>query len=268
MAESSDLPETAAPAPGRVRAGLPPAGRRRRRRGGLHQPVGRAVGHHRVGPQRGPRRRGRHRRPGDRQPHAHRRAGHHRAARRPQAARDGASVDDDRGPGRRPGRPHPRLRHARHPRQPQEGRPHRRRPSTWWARCCRSSRSSTSARARSRRPAGPAPARSRWSGCATSSSRSRRVEHLAVCDGEAPDVDEFLDLIASRYPRDQHPHRPDRRRHRHPRRPPGRRHLLPRRRGPTFLSALGARCDRRSRGLTRTADVVTATVWGLCPTPR
>jgi DegV family protein with EDD domain len=29
------------------------------------------------------------------------------------------------------------------------------------------------------------------------------VEHLAVCDGEAPDVDEFLDLIASRYPRDQ-----------------------------------------------------------------
>ena len=29
------------------------------------------------------------------------------------------------------------------------------------------------------------------------------VEHLAVCDGEAPDVDEFLDLIAERYPRDQ-----------------------------------------------------------------
>ncbi len=30
-----------------------------------------------------------------------------------------------------------------------------------------------------------------------------QVEHLAVCDGEAPDVDEFLDLIAERYPRDQ-----------------------------------------------------------------
>jgi DegV family protein with EDD domain len=30
-----------------------------------------------------------------------------------------------------------------------------------------------------------------------------RVEHLAVADGEAPDVDEFLDLIAERYPRDQ-----------------------------------------------------------------
>ncbi len=29
------------------------------------------------------------------------------------------------------------------------------------------------------------------------------VEHLAVCDGEAADVDEFLDLIADRYPRDQ-----------------------------------------------------------------
>ncbi len=29
------------------------------------------------------------------------------------------------------------------------------------------------------------------------------VEQLAVCDGEAPDVDEFLDLIADRYPRDQ-----------------------------------------------------------------
>jgi DegV family protein with EDD domain len=29
------------------------------------------------------------------------------------------------------------------------------------------------------------------------------VEQLAVCDGEAPDVDEFLDLIAERYPRDQ-----------------------------------------------------------------
>ena len=29
------------------------------------------------------------------------------------------------------------------------------------------------------------------------------VEQLAVCDGEATDVDEFLDLIASRYPRDQ-----------------------------------------------------------------
>ncbi len=29
------------------------------------------------------------------------------------------------------------------------------------------------------------------------------VERLAVCDGEAPDVDEFLDLIADRYPRDQ-----------------------------------------------------------------
>ncbi len=29
------------------------------------------------------------------------------------------------------------------------------------------------------------------------------VEHLAVCDGEAPDVEEFLDLIAERYPRDQ-----------------------------------------------------------------
>jgi DegV family protein with EDD domain len=29
------------------------------------------------------------------------------------------------------------------------------------------------------------------------------VEHLAVCDGDAADVDEFLDLIADRYPRDQ-----------------------------------------------------------------
>jgi DegV family protein with EDD domain len=29
------------------------------------------------------------------------------------------------------------------------------------------------------------------------------VEHLAVCDGEAEDVDEFLDLIADRYPRDK-----------------------------------------------------------------
>jgi DegV family protein with EDD domain len=29
------------------------------------------------------------------------------------------------------------------------------------------------------------------------------VEHLAVMDGAAPDVDQFLDLIASRYPRDQ-----------------------------------------------------------------
>lgn len=29
------------------------------------------------------------------------------------------------------------------------------------------------------------------------------VEHLAVMDGDAPDVDEFLDLISSRYPRDQ-----------------------------------------------------------------
>jgi DegV family protein with EDD domain len=29
------------------------------------------------------------------------------------------------------------------------------------------------------------------------------VEQLAVYDGEAPDVDEFLDLIAERYPRDQ-----------------------------------------------------------------
>jgi DegV family protein with EDD domain len=28
------------------------------------------------------------------------------------------------------------------------------------------------------------------------------VEHLAVCDGDAADVDEFLDLIADRYPRD------------------------------------------------------------------
>jgi DegV family protein with EDD domain len=29
------------------------------------------------------------------------------------------------------------------------------------------------------------------------------VERLCVCHGEAPDLDEFLDLIASRYPRDQ-----------------------------------------------------------------
>jgi DegV family protein with EDD domain len=29
------------------------------------------------------------------------------------------------------------------------------------------------------------------------------VEHLSVCDGYASDVDEFLDLIADRYPRDQ-----------------------------------------------------------------
>jgi DegV family protein with EDD domain len=29
------------------------------------------------------------------------------------------------------------------------------------------------------------------------------VEHLAVCDGDADDVDEFLDLIADRYPRDK-----------------------------------------------------------------
>jgi DegV family protein with EDD domain len=29
------------------------------------------------------------------------------------------------------------------------------------------------------------------------------VEHLAVCHGEAPDLDLFLDLIADRYPRDQ-----------------------------------------------------------------
>ena len=29
------------------------------------------------------------------------------------------------------------------------------------------------------------------------------VERLCVCHGEAPDLDEFLDLIAPRYPRDE-----------------------------------------------------------------
>ena len=29
------------------------------------------------------------------------------------------------------------------------------------------------------------------------------VRHLTVAHGEAPDIDDFLDLIADRYPRDQ-----------------------------------------------------------------
>ena len=54
MAESADLPETAAPGAGCLRSRVPQAGRRRCHRRRLHQPVGRALGDDRVGPQRGP----------------------------------------------------------------------------------------------------------------------------------------------------------------------------------------------------------------------
>ena len=75
-------------------------------------------------------------------------------------------------------------------------------------------------------------------GCADRLLEEPAVEKLCVVHGEAPDIDEFLELIASQYGPDDYTtwaHRPG---HRRPRRPAGRRRRLP---GPPSLSAaLGA----------------------------
>ena len=82
MASTGLLPETAAPSPGPLRAGVPRRPRGRRRLRGLHQPLRRPVGHRAVGPHRGQGARGRDRRPRHRQPLAHRWPRHHGPRRR------------------------------------------------------------------------------------------------------------------------------------------------------------------------------------------
>ena len=202
MAESLDAARDRGPGARALRAGLPPPGRRGRRRHRLHQPVLRAVGHHRVGPQRGPGR------------------GRHRSTVRvidsrtltaglgtivieaAKAARDGASADeiealvtgliartrvfatldtlDNLKKGGRIGAAQHLLGsmlsfkpviNVSEGKVEEAGRARTRKKSLLWLR--------------------------------DKLFEEPTVEHLAVCDGEAPDVDEFLDLIASRYPRDQ-----------------------------------------------------------------
>ena len=160
------------------------------------------------------------RRPGRRLPVDHLRPRHPGDASPPTAAADGAERRRGRGPGRGPvPRTHVSARSTR-------SRTSRRAaasaaPRRCSARCCRSSRCSTSRPARSPRRARPAPAARRSSGSATRSSPARRSSTCAVAHGMAPDVDDMLDLLAPRYPRGQDPGHDDRRHHRHPRRPPG-----------------------------------------------
>ena len=66
LADASVLPETAAPAPGQVRGRVPSPAAGRRRRGRVHQPQQRAVGHDAVRAERRQGARGRARRPGRR----------------------------------------------------------------------------------------------------------------------------------------------------------------------------------------------------------
>ena len=148
-----------------------------------------------------------------------------------EAADDGASIDEIEALGRRADRPHPRVRHARHARQPQEGRPHRRRPRHLLG-------SMLSFKPRHQRRAGqgrggragPHPQEVAGLAARQALRGARRSSTSPCCDGEAPDVDEFLDLIADALPARPAPHRAHRCGDRHPRRPTGDRHLLPHRR--------------------------------------
>ena len=72
------------------------------------------------------------------------------------------------------------------------------------------------------------------------------IKHLTIAHGEAPDIDEFLDLIADRYPRDQIRHRDSRRGHRHARRAAHHRCLLREVARPHSTTTVGSLCPTRS----------------------
>ena len=70
------------------------------------------------------------------------------------------------------------------------------------ARCCRSSRSSRSRRASSKKSPRCAPGRRRSKELAAKAAE-HKVEHLAVLHGNAPDLEELLDLLDPIFPRDE-----------------------------------------------------------------
>ena len=96
----------------------------------------------------------------------------------------------------------PRSRHPRHPREPEEGRAHRRGPGP--ARLAAVDQADHRGHGRRGRAGRKQRTRSRALAWLVDKVASRsRVENLAVIHGDAPDVDEFLDLLAAHFPRDE-----------------------------------------------------------------
>ena len=162
----------------------PAGGRRRRHR--VHQPLLRPLRHHAVGPERGQGRRGRPRRPRRRLPLDHRRASAPRSLLAAEAAGGRRVRRRGRRPGRGPRHPHPGLR------LPSTRSTTSRRagasagPRRCSAPCCRSSRSSTSAAAWSRRPGKPRTRSKALQVLRDKVAEQPAVEHLCVCTARRP----------------------------------------------------------------------------------